>query len=492
MEFVLNEELLDLVDFAPDATVLNMLRARGLLGTKEGCASGDCGACTVMVGECDGGGKVNYKTIDACITLAGSLAGKHLVTVEGLSTGNDLHPAQQTMVECHGSQCGYCTPGFVMSLANLVEARLKFREPADDETISRDMIVAGISGNLCRCTGYRPIVDAGLSALAMDSKVSVCSEETRRYLQNRQDKKIEPGSKYYRPTRLGELDKLVSSHGSGCIVAGATDLGLEITQRWKQYPVMVDVSEVTEMLEVVISDAKISIGASVTYSELEEVFSGYSPSFVHLLHRLGSRQIRNVGTLGGNIGNASPIADTPPVLISWDARLALRNARGEIREVGLDEFYMGYRTTVQETDEYIVRIIIPRPAIDRFHRFYKHSKRIEDDISSVMGAFSLESMLESTLEGTGKGDAQIISTVRIAYGGMAAVPVRVREVEQLLGHTALSERLIQQACNLLRTTLTPLSDVRSSAEFRMDMAAEMLDRALREFSGQVLPRVDDL
>jgi xanthine dehydrogenase small subunit len=371
-----------------------------------------------------------------------------------------------------------------MSLANLVEARLTSKEPRDDEANFREMVVTGISGNLCRCTGYRPIVDAGISALAMDSKVSVCSEETRRQLQSLQDKKNEPAAEYYRPTQLGELDKLVGDHGSGCIVAGATDLGLEITQRWRRYPVMIDVAGVTEMLEVVISDDEISVGASVTYSELEEVFLRFSPSFVHLLHRLGSRQIRNSGTLGGNVGNASPIADTPPVLIAWDARLELRNARGEIRQIGVDAFYTGYRATVLENDEYISRIIIPRSAIDRFHRFYKHSKRIEDDISSVMGAFSLE--------GTGKGDNQRIRTVRIAYGGMAAVPVRVREVEQLLGNTRLNEQLIQQVCNLLRSTLTPMSDVRSSAEFRMDMAVEMLDRALREFSGQVLPRVDDL
>jgi xanthine dehydrogenase small subunit len=484
VEFVLNEELLDLVDLAPDTTVLNMLRERGLVGTKEGCASGDCGACTVMVGECESGGQIKYKTINACITLAGNLNRKHLVTVEGLATENNLHPSQQAMVECHGSQCGYCTPGFVMSLANLVEASLEFKEPVDHEANYRDLVISGISGNLCRCTGYRPIVDAGISALAMDSKVSVSSEDTRRTLQNLQDRKNESTSEYYQPTRLAELDKLAGHHGSGCIVAGATDLGLEITQRWKRYPVMIDVSAVTEMLEVVMSDAEISIGASVTYSELEEVFSGYSPSFNHLLHRLGSRQIRNVGTLGGNISNASPIADTPPVLICWDASLELRNARGEIREVGLDEFYTGYRTTVQDNHEYIVRIIIPRPAIDRFHRFYKHSKRIEDDISSVMGAFSLER--------TGEGDNQNIRTVRIAYGGMAAVPVRVSEVEQLLGNSTLSEKLIEQACNLLRSTLTPLSDVRSSAEFRMDMAVEMLDRALNEFSGQILPRVDDL
>ena len=238
MEFVLNKELLDLVDFAPDATVLNMLRERGLVGTKEGCASGDCGACTVMVGECDRGGQVKYKTINACIALAGSLAGKHLVTVEGLSTGKDLHPAQQAMVEHHGSQCGYCTPGFVMSLANLVEERLLLEEATAEE--AREIVVTGISGNLCRCTGYRPIVDAGISVLSGDSNVSVCSEEIRRYMQGSQVAINE--SEYYRPSRLGELDQLVSNHGSGCIVAGATDLGLEITQQWRRYPVMIDVA----------------------------------------------------------------------------------------------------------------------------------------------------------------------------------------------------------------------------------------------------------
>ncbi len=485
VEFMLNKALQQAVAFRPDTTILNLLRKRGLVGTKEACASGDCGACTVMLGECAADGRISYRAINACIALAGSLEGKHLVTVEGLAEGGELHPAQQALVDAHGSQCGYCTPGFVMSLANLVEDQA-VPDTSESEQVHtgrniRDEVIRGISGNLCRCTGYRPIVDAGINALTQESSVTVCHDEARSYLQAVQHE--QPGSDYFNPTSLDELDKLIATHGKSAMVAGTTDFALEITQRWLRVPVIIDVSRVAEMLEIGVSDSEISIGAAVSYSDLETLFAESSSQFVHLLHRLGSRQIRNRGTLGGNIGNASPIADTPPVLIAWDARLELRDSSGEVREVGVDEFYTGYRETVLKSDEYIVRVTIPRSSIARFHRFYKHSKRIEDDISSVMGAISITGVL--------RAGVRKIEIARISYGGMAAVPVRCVEVERLLLTTRLDDRLIAKACDLLKSTMTPMSDVRSSAEFRMAMAVEMLNRALREFLGESLPRVDE-
>ncbi|MCZ6501238.1 MAG: xanthine dehydrogenase small subunit [Gammaproteobacteria bacterium] len=477
MEFVLNKERVQVLDIDADTTVLNLLRQRGLVGTKEGCASGDCGACTVMVGAVTSDGQIEYKIVNACITLAGSLAGTHVVTVEGLQNGGELHPAQRAMVEHHASQCGYCTPGFVMSLANLVEEQIESDQPAGNLC---EIVTRGISGNLCRCTGYRPIVDAGISALNDTSSLSVCHDDARDFLQTYDHENDPADGSYHRPRCLEDLDRFVGAHGNQCLVAGATDFGLEITQRWTRFPMIIDISKVIEMREIGISDDEISIGASVSYSEVEQIFAERSYPFVHILHRLGSRQIRNTGTLGGNFANASPIADTPPVFIVWEATLELRNSKGQTREVSAEEFYVGYRETILASDEYIVRIVIPVACVDRFHRLYKHSKRIEDDISSVMGAFSIW------------GDDQNIGGIRISYGGMAAVPVRIREVEAMLMGAALNIELVEEACARLRTVMTPMTDVRASAGFRMDMAVEMLDRALREYMGEKLPRVDDL
>ncbi len=472
MELVLNKERVSIAVEA-DTTVLSMLRERGLMGTKEGCASGDCGACTVMVGS-NNNGNIEYRTINACIALAGNLAGKHLVTIEDLESDDGLHPAQKAMVTCHGSQCGFCTPGFVMSLANLVEQGIV---GTSTDTVS-DQVKLGISGNLCRCTGYRPIVAAGIAALNSPAPPTVCHDVARRFL-DITDTELS-GKSYARPRNLAELDRLVGEHGRDCIVAGATDFGLNITQFWRRYSQLIDVMDVAEMRVLETAGSDMVIGAAVSYTDLEAWFAGRSPIFVKLLHRLGSRQIRNSGTLGGNIANASPIADTPPALMAWDARLLLRNSSGGEREVRLDAFYVDYRKTVLTEDEYIVAVLVPIASLAQFHRFYKHSKRLEDDISSVMGAFSFY------------GDASHIETARIAFGGMAAVPLRIPALEKLLTGQAVDELLITRVCGQLRNELTPLSDVRSSAQFRMDMAAEMLDRALREFAGTALPRVDDL
>ncbi|MBT5701535.1 MAG: xanthine dehydrogenase small subunit [Gammaproteobacteria bacterium] len=460
------------VNAPADRTALQYLRASGLTGTKEGCASGDCGACTVMVGELKAG-KVQFKTINSCIVPIGQLAGTHVVTVEGLADQSGLHPVQDEMVVCHGSQCGFCTPGFVMSLA----AMLENGDPAKTETVQQ-----GISGNLCRCTGYRPIVQAGMNALGRD------------YESRLQDpgllNDIKPASSgsVQQPLNESALRAVMVQYPRAPLIAGGTDLMLEVTQRYQGIERLIDVSRVKELRLITETQDTYGIGASVTYTELEAFFAPRSPALVSLLHRFGSRQIRNSGTIGGNLANGSPIADMPPILICWDATLELCSSSGQTREVDISEFYTGYRQTVLKADEYIAGIRIPKRSLNSFTRCYKSSKRIEDDISSVMGAFLFEGDSSNLLEGGGSK----ITAARIAFGGMAATPVRLTGIEDRLVGKTVSEELLTDVSEALGEAMSPLTDVRASAEYRTAMARSMVVRALNEFSGISKPLVMEL
>lgn len=358
----INNQMFDLDSaiVAPTETVLQFLRRHGLTGTKEGCASGDCGACTVMAGTV-ADGEIQYRTINACIAPIGQYVDQHLVTVEGLEGNDGLHPAQQAMVVCHGSQCGFCTPGFVMSLAAMVE------QPP--QNIDADSIREGISGNLCRCTGYRPIVEAGLRALKENSSgiVKKLSGETAINIisENR-------ATAVRRPNNLVGLNLALNKAQSARLIAGGTDLMLEVTQRYQQFP-LVDLTGVQEMQVLVQGDAAATIGAAVSYTRLEAFFAERSPETIKLLHRLGSRQIRNNGTLGGNLANGSPIADMPPILLVWDALIEIGATNGSIRQVPVSDFYRGYRQTALDDNEYIIGVSIPNASMARFHRFYKNS-----------------------------------------------------------------------------------------------------------------------
>lgn len=467
LKIIINNQLMDL-QVPADTTILEAVRDLGLTGTKEGCASGDCGACTVMVGE-PIDGQMKYHTINACIAPMGQQAHRHLVTVEGLESAGQLHPAQAEMVNSHGSQCGFCTPGFVMSLAAMVE---------QGTVAERDEVLQGISGNLCRCTGYRPIVEAGLAALESEPKHEIPGQELAMSLASAQPES--ESANVLLPQNESELQTLMTNHPGAKLIAGGTDLMLEVTQRYVSMPELIDLSRVEELRQVTTTSESLVIGASVPYTELESLFESHSPAFVDLLHRLGSRQIRNSGTLGGNLANGSPIADTPPVLIVWDAGLELVDADGQVRHVSISDFYRGYRDTVLAENEYIARIHVPLSALDSFHRCYKSSKRLEDDISSVMGAFRFVAGSE------GIGEA------RVAFGGMAATPVRLTAIEEQLLNTPLTDELIQTVTEELRTQMTPLSDVRASSGYRMEMAVSMLARALAEFRGDARPVITEV
>ncbi|QTF91232.1 xanthine dehydrogenase small subunit [Halomonas sp. BM-2019] len=445
-------------EVSPDTSVLELLRETlGQTGTKEGCASGDCGACTVAIGEPGPDGRVRYQAANACITPAHQLQGRQLVTVEGLAQGEALHPAQAAMVDCHGSQCGFCTPGIVMSLFTLHEEQRQRPAPLTPERLE-----AALGGNLCRCTGYRPIRDA---ALAMGDY-----PEQRPQWLDAAAPKPEPVTDaiFIQPSSLAELMAERSAHPEAPVVAGGTDLWLEVTQRLRRFERLVDVTRVAELQtleEATQEDGSPGwwIGGAVTYSRLEPLLEEHYEPFAHLLHRLGSGQVRNRGTLGGNIANASPIGDTPPVLLALGSRLWLAGPEGE-RELALDDFFLDYKKTALREGEVIRAIFLPRPAPERHLKVWKLSKRREDDISAVLGAFAWR--LEDG----------ILRDVRLAFGGMAAIPKRAAEAEAALEGRVPSVAAFQAARLALGRDFQPMSDVRGSAHYRQLSAANLLER----------------
>ena len=473
MEFFVNSERHVVNDFEPSMTLLRYLRTLAKLrGTKEGCASGDCGACTVLVADKNG-----YVSVNACIALLGGFAGKHVVTVDGLADSETgaLHPVQKAMVDCHASQCGFCTPGFVMSLAGLYEEHRSGSHP------DSHAVFDAISGNLCRCTGYRPIVEAAekmfsheastpLTQLANASESKVCYYEAS----NDANDSEKNASAYHLPTTEKELQSLLSQDITSFLVSGGTDKVLEISQQYQTPTQVIDILGIDTLGTIQIEQDHIYIGSAVTYSQLEKLFADYSPSFVALLHRLGSRQIRNRGTLGGNIANGSPIADTPPALFVWDAEIEAVNSQGLRRWVNINDFYLGYRKTVLADDDYIANIRISKRELARPHRFYKVSKRFEDDISAVMGAFVIEH------------ESSLCTHIRAAYGGMAATPVRALETESFLLGKALNRNNMEQAAQILADEFQPMSDVRASAAYRIEIAINLLRKAVAELTDTAL------
>ncbi len=479
MRFVVNNVPVEVNDVAVDTTLLNYLRShKGLTGTKEGCASGDCGSCTVLVGDAAG-----YRVVNACICPLGSLQDCHVVTVEGLSTAEAMHPVQAAMVECHGSQCGFCTPGFVMSLAGLqLDAGEQLAQA--DASVRRAAVVEAISGNLCRCTGYRPIIAAGISALDKPFRTTNFAQEWIPGAPLKgDDRDISPDvllnsedNCYWQPHTEAQLQQLLREYPQARLVAGGTDVMLEVTQQYKQLPQLIDINRIASLTAIDIRDDKIILGAATTYRAFEQLLSHLAPEFTALLARLGSRQIRNRGTFGGNICNASPIADAPPYLLVMDAELEIINSSGVCRRELLQNFYRNYKQTSLAADEYLARIHIARAQFDKPIKLFKISKRYDDDISTLMGAF--------------RWGGQTGNEFSIAFGGMAATPKRASATEQFLMQHIwcaagdVDEAILAQACDVLRSEFSPLSDVRASAAYRMEMACNLLRKACYEFAAE--------
>ena len=468
IRFLLNDELQVIDDLDPNMTVLNYLRlVAHKTGTKEGCAEGDCGACSVVLGELDGN-RIRYRAVNACILFVPTLDGKQLITVEDLQ-GPDgrLHPVQQTMVDYHGSQCGFCTPGFVMSMFALYKS-----QPSP----SRQEINDCLAGNLCRCTGYRPIVEAAEKMYKRRKADHFAAAEratVRRLkaIQRTDTLAFESGGrKYFAPVTADGLAEVLQQHPKACIVAGGTDIGLLVTKDHRDFDVLVHTGGVRELAQVVVGDDAIDIGAAAPYSDAIEAIAADYADFGEVLRRLGSVQIRNAGTMAGNIGNASPIGDSPPLLIALDARVVLRKA-AKRRTMALDEFFTGYRKTRLQRSEFIERILLPRPRPGLAFGAYKISKRFDQDISGVCGAFALQR------------DGGRVGDIRICFGGMAATPKRAVACEHALRGRDWSLTTVYAGMAALEADYQPLTDMRASSDYRLKVAKNLLYKFYLETTG---------
>ena len=472
IRFLLNDQLQGLDGVAPSLSVLQYLRTMIVrTGTKEGCAAGDCGACTVVVGELIDDA-LHYKAVNSCITPVGTLHGKQLITVEHLQTDAGLHPVQQAMVDCHGSQCGFCTPGIVMSLFAWWQQIRQGTGNAD-----RHGVEIALSGNLCRCTGYAPIVRAAEQSLSIDG-ADTLGAQREQVIAQLQSLRGEPGQltsgsqQFVVPDSSQAVARLLAAHPQAQLVAGATDLGLEFTQQLKQPDMLIYTGNVKELNALEETDGALIIGGAVTYSRLQPLLQGHFPAFAQLLDRLGSLQIRNQGTLGGNVANASPIGDTPPVLLALNARVNLHSDGGS-RSIPIESFFTGYRKTVMAPGEFIESIVIPKLQDGDVLRVYKISKRFDDDISAVCLALWLQF----------EGD--IVTAVRIGCGGMAATPARAFKTEQALLGRPFDAAAVTAARQALAEDFSPIDDVRASAAYRIAVAGNLLTRARLEREGAV-------
>ncbi len=455
LELTVNSSRIDVSEADLHQPLLHFLRERGLTGTKEGCAEGECGACAVVLVRSDAAGAARYEPVNSCLLLLGSALGQEVITVEGVKHGDALHPVQQSMVELGGSQCGYCTPGFIMSL--FAEYYRKDRDNYDSEAIS---------GNLCRCTGYRPIRDAarGLSE-------PKAGDPHRRRLELAPPEpapvSAASGHAFFRPTRLADALDLLKQHSDASILSGGTDVVVDINQRAITHTKLISLENVSELQVWSFGQDELCIGAGLPLSEIERRVVGKLAMLEQLFPLFSSRLIRNRATLGGNLGTASPIGDSPPALLALDAELGLVSASGE-RRVPLADFFKGYRKTALAPGELIATVHIPLPA-PQLQRFYKVSKRVLDDISTVAAGFSLR------LDSRGR-----ITAARLAYGGVAATPVRALEAENALLGKKWDSAALSAATLLLSKAFSPMSDHRGSAEYRSAMITRLFAKFFHE------------
>ena len=545
IHFYLNGQYKQLTDLNPNTTVLEYLRLHEhQTDTKEGCGSGDCGACTVMAQRLPSSGEdssdLPFYTLNACITLLSLMDGHHLMTSAYIADNPAnhpdralLHPAQQAMVECHGSQCGFCTPGFVMTLASTYE---NHRQQVAKGTITDDLsyedIVASIGGNLCRCTGYRPIIDAGLAMseigrqrdadqiIAKDLTISLATDAMAN---SRQAASSETGTispaltqgsrKLFIPLSVAELNQVLAVHPKATIWAGGTDLGLSVTQHLVDHDVIVQLSAIEELKSWSLqtlslnadkqskSDNEVAssavqslvLGAGMSYKSMLPIFEHHFPEFANLFERIASPQIRNMGTIGGNVANASPIGDLPPILLALDAHIHIRhcaaiddadnsNTNNDSNQascideiIPLSEFFLDYKKTKLRAGSYVVSLHIPLMQEHQYLYIHKISKRYEDDISACL----LAARIDLSADGT------TVQNVKFGLGGMAAIPLLAENCQQALIGQSVEVASFEQAAQMLSSDVSPMTDVRASREYRMHVMQRLLIKCGKQLVADV-------
>ena len=473
IRFVYRGAVHEVRDAAPTQTILQHLREDlHCTGTKEGCAEGDCGACTVVIGSLEGG-ELALKAVNSCIQFTPTLDGKALFTVEDLQAADGaLHPVQQALVECHGSQCGFCTPGFAMSLWGMY-LKQEGRPP------SRCQIDDALSGNLCRCTGYRPIIDAARRMVELPPAAfdRAALADRLRLLQRAHGFSYEAGGgRFYVPRTLEELVRLRAEHPAALLLAGSTDVGLWVTKHMRELDEIIYLGQVDELRHVGERTSEhmsmLEIGAGVTLNDAYAALCRYYPDELgEMWQRFASLPIRNAGTLGGNVANGSPIGDSMPWLIALGAQVVLLGAAGE-RVLALEDFYLGYQQKDLQAGEFVAALRIPLPRAGVRFRTYKLAKRFDQDISAVCAAFAI------TLDG------DTVASARIAFGGMAATPKRAAGAEAALTGQPWTEAAMRAAMAALAQDYAPLSDMRASSAYRMAAAQNLLRRFWLETRGE--------
>jgi xanthine dehydrogenase small subunit len=450
---------------SPSRTLLDILREElRATDVKEGCASGDCGACTVVIGH-----GPQAHTVNSCIRMAHSAHGLQVTTASDLPTNGQLHPVQQAMLDHHGSQCGFCTPGFVMSLYDLYNR-------AQGQAVTREEAMEAISGNLCRCTGYRPILDA---ACAMHLYPAPAP---RRQLKTGPDLRDPLNPHYALPTSLAQLLTLRARHPQAQLMAGGTDAGLWVTQQHRRFDQVIDLTRVAELKKVETYPHHLAIGAAVSLHDAFAALAQRRPEVTDFAHRFAGRPVRQSGTIGGNLANGSPIGDCMPLLIALGAQVVLmayRHGRMVSRHVPLEDYYLGYRQTVLAHDEVLCWIVVPQPLHNERLHAYKVSKRQEDDISTLCLVLRWHQ------------DDQTLRDVRIGVGGVAATPVRARRTEAVMDKQSLDDASLARAQDSLSQEFKPITDMRASAAYRQQLLRNLLQRAWLQAQGVAHTRLED-